>query len=550
MDWFTHLFDANPLPMWVHDVNSLEFLAVNDAAVGKYGYSREEFLRMRISDLHLADASPAEDAARRRSRRHVSKTGTAIDVEISSHELRFGEREATLVTVFDITDRLREQTLRDSLTGLPNRVLFEDRLRQAVQRAGVSGDEVAVLIVDLDDFKNVNDIYDRKVGDQILIDVAARLKSAIRHTDTVARVVGDEFAVLIEASDRDIINRAIVSIRSQFADPFIVGAARVEMTSTIGIADTAVAGSDADALMRCANAATVDAQSSGSGRYQVYDNKMHRLTLDRLGLAAELRGILTRDELHVEYQPIVSLPGGDVHGAEALIRWRHPVRGAVGPDQFIPVAERSGLIVPIGIWVLRTACQDAAAWPQLDHAPLSLSVNVSSRQLREPGFSDDVARILDETGLEPSRLVLEVTESVLVDDVPGAQLRLAQLRSLGVRIALDDFGAGYSSLGYLRSLPLDVVKIDRMFIASLADRIDRRSLILGVIRLLQTLRVTTVAEGIETADQLEYMSAMGVDRAQGFYFARPMPGEALLDVLRPERAARVGMQGARRAVSA
>ncbi len=535
-------FEVNPQPMWVYDIATLQFLAVNESAVDHYGYSRAEFLAMRISDIRPAEDVPklidqlsTLQAGLQRSIgwRHLRKGGEIIHVEIGSHRLRFEGRDAVLVTVIDVTDRLaleqqlRDQAIHDRLTGLANQALFEDRVRQALRRGGRDRGPVAVLMIDLDDFKTVNDMYGRKAGDQILIDVAARLKYATRDGDTVARFGGDEFAVLLEDSSRDLLDRSIASIRTQVTDPFVVDGTSIDMTCTIGLADTTVCDATFEALVRCAGAAALDARTSGHGRFQIYEPKAHGATLDRLGLATDLRGILTRNELHVEYQPIVSLPDQRIRGAEALLRWRHPVRGPVSPVEFIPVAERTGLIVPIGTWVLRTACREATTWPQ----ELLVSVNVSSRQLREPGFGDDVSRILGETHLDPRRLVLEVTESILVDDVHATELRLAQLRSLGVRIALDDFGAGYSSLGYLRSLPLDSVKIDRMFMSSLADRVDRRSLILGVIRLLQTLHVETVAEGIETAGQLEYMSAMGVDRAQGFYFAHPMSGRALHELL-------------------
>lgn len=535
-------FEANPQPMWVYDCESLCFLAVNDAALEHYGWSREEFLTMRITDIRPEEDIPrvAPAVAQLGSGlnhtsgwRHLRKNGDQLDVEIASHRLTFAGCDAVLVTVSDVTERLalegqlREQAVHDRLTGLPNQALFEDRVQQALLRA--AGRPVALLLLDVDDFKAINNIHDRKAGDQILIDVAARLRFATRDADTVARLGGDEFAVLLEESSRETIEKTVANIQAQFADQFVVRTSRIDITCTIGIAETAVCEPNCDELLRCASAAALAAKEGGDGRHQIYEPRIHGATVDRIGLANDLRGILAREELHLVYQPIVSLPDGRICGAEALLRWHHPTRGTVAPLDFIPVAERTGLIVPIGTWVLRESCREAATWSSRDQ--LLISVNVSSRQLREPGFSDDVERILSETGLDPKRLLLEVTESVLVDDVQAAQLRLAQLRSLGVRIALDDFGAGYSSLAYLRSLPLDVVKIDRMFVSSLADHDQRRSLILGVIRLLQTLRVQTVAEGIETAGQLEYMAAMGVDRAQGFYFARPMPADAFRDLV-------------------
>ena len=531
-------FEANPQPMWVYDRESLRFLEVNQAAVEHYGYSREEFLAMGLADIRppadhdrLVAAVAAHSSGLLRSAgwRHLHKDGRLMDVEITSHPLTYAGCDAVLVSISDVTERLalerqlRDQALYDGLTGLPNQTLFEDRVQQALLRS--THGAVAVLILDIDDFKTVNDIHDRRVGDQILLDVAMRLRTVTRDADTVARLGGDEFAIVLEDATRPSCEAAVVRVREQFSQAFAVDTSPLELSCSIGIAYTPLVAPRGEELLRCARAASLHAKSEGTGRHAWYEHSLHGQTVGRMGLANDMRGILSREELHLEFQPIVSLPDGRIRGAEALLRWHHPTRGLVSPTDFIPVAERTGLIVPIGIWVLRASCEEALTWPRSED--LSISINVSSRQLREPGFSDDVERILHETELDPQRVVLEVTESVLVDDVVGAQLRLAQLRSLGVRIALDDFGAGYSSLGYLRSLPLDVVKIDRMFVSSLSDQDERRSLILGVIRLLQTLHVQTVAEGIETLEQLEYMTAMGVDRAQGFYFARPMPARAL-----------------------
>ena len=542
---FHLLFYANPQPMWVFDRRTLQFLAVNDAAVQHYGYSRDEFLAMSITDVRPADdiprmraelADPSKSVRRSAGWRHVCKSGRVIDVEVSSHPLYFNGCDAVLVTIHDVTTQLaverqlREQTFRDSLTGLPNRALFKDRVEHALQRADRAMSRVFVMVIDIDDFKTINDMYGRAAGDQLLIQLAARFDYATRDADTVARLSGDEFGVLLEGATREVAERVIADIFRQMSEPFSADGIPepLSVTCCIGVADTSKAGNTCEALLRSAGAAALTAKTKGLGRFEMYEATTHGATVDRLGLAGDLRGALSRSELRLEFQPIVALPDGEIRGAEALLRWQHPTRGLVVPADFIPIAERTGLIIPIGVWVLRTALTEAAKWPSHASAgALSVSVNVSTRQLREPGFGEDVVRVLQETGFDPRRLILEITESVLLDDIESVRVRLAELRSLGIRIALDDFGAGYSSLGYLRTLPLDVIKIDRMFVSSLADRSDRRSLLLGVIRLPQTLRVITVAEGIETVEQLEYLAALGVDHAQGFYFARPFSSEAM-----------------------
>ncbi|HVS44316.1 MAG TPA: EAL domain-containing protein [Candidatus Dormibacteraeota bacterium] len=542
---FRLLFESNPHPMWVWDLGTRGHLAVNEAAIELYGYSREEFLAMPIVDLQ-----PLEDREGGLKRldlvrpglpfqgraRHLLKDGRIIHVEISGRHQEFNGRPAFIALAQDVTERtaleeeLRHQALYDSLTQLANRTLFRDRVEHALASSARAISPVAVLLLDLDRFKVINDTLGHAAGDEVLVGVADRLRAVVRPGDTPAHIGGDEFAVLLPGTTAARASAVAERILETLRAPFDTAGAEVFTTASIGIA--VCSGLDGylgeegtvDGLLGRADVAMYAAKSGGRGRIQVYEPAMHRAALHRMELGGELRRAVERGEFFVEYQPVVALADGTVTGVEALIRWEHPERGLVAPADFITAAEETGLIVPIGAWVLETACRQVQGW----HAgrsverPLAISVNVSSRQLCEPGFAATVLATLDTTGLDPRQLVLEVTESALVDDMHGVREQLEQLRRCGVRIAMDDFGAGYSSLGYLRGLPLDIVKIDRMFVAGLGTSGADRALTLAIVRLLGTIEADIVAEGIETPEQLAYVRALGVEAGQGFYFSRPV----------------------------
>jgi diguanylate cyclase (GGDEF)-like protein/PAS domain S-box-containing protein len=541
---FRLLFANNPHPMWVTDRDTFDFLAVNDAAVDLYGYSRDQFLTMRVTDLRWPAESARLAAAMQRMEQgervvdriqHRLKDGRLIQVEVTVRSHEFSGRPATLVLAQDITERtaleeqLRHQAFHDPLTGLANRALWRDRAEHAIALCLRDPTPLAVLAIDLDGFKAVNDTLGHPAGDRILVGVSERLTACLRPGDTPAHLGGDEFAVLLEDTAAEEAVRVAERILEELRAPFSVAGKEVFVGASIGIAVTTDAAADGDALLRDADIAMYAAKMRGKGRAELFEPAMHRGTVRRLELGSQLRRALERDELLLEYQPVVSLATGAVETVEALVRWRHPAHGLVLPGEFIPLAEETGLIVPVGRWVLETACRQLCRWRSADpDGPhLSVAVNVSSRQLREPGFENTVTDVLAATGLHPSSLTLEVTESVLVDDMEAVSERLDMLRKLGVRIAMDDFGAGYSSLAYLRKLPLDIVKIDRMFVAGLASCVDDRSLTLAIVRLLDTLDVATVAEGIESAEQLDYVRALGIDAGQGYFFSRPLPAERL-----------------------
>ena len=529
---FRALFERNPQPMWVVATDTGSILGVNRAAVSAYGYSEGDFLRMNIADVRADSGDSGEDM-------HLHRTSNGRVISVLEHEERisFQGDDATVLVATDMTDRialeeeLRHQAFHDALTGLGNRALFRDRLEHALARQQRSASPLAVLSVDLDDFKAVNDAQGHVIGDKLLVEIGLRLRSVLRPEDTAARMGGDEFSVLLEGVDSDeawgIAERMLLALRQ----PLLIGDTDTGVSASIGIA-LASGGLDATALLQHADLAMYEAKAAGKGMVEMFRDGMQLRVRQRNEVAAELRVAAQRGELYLDYQPIVDLTSQSVKGVEALIRWRHPTRGIIAPGDFIPVAEETGAIVDIGMWVLEQACSQLREWDDLrsPEERLRLSVNVSPRQLREPGFVPAVLRVLRATDLEPSRLTLEVTEGAIVEDVGHAHSCLSELRAAGVRIAIDDFGTGYSSIGYLRTLPLDEIKIDRMFVPGLAEG-EGRELVLALVRLVDTLDVPTVVEGIETAQELDYVRALGVDLGQGYHFARPMPPSRIAELL-------------------
>jgi diguanylate cyclase (GGDEF)-like protein/PAS domain S-box-containing protein len=440
----------------------------------------------------------------------------------------------------DITERkaleleLSDQAFHDSLTGRANRALFQDRLEHAVGRARRDGRPLAVLFLDLDGFKTVNDSLGHHAGDILLCEAAERLRACVRPGDTVARFGGDEFAVLLDEWGDDAIavevaERTLHEIR----EPFRVMGQDVFVDSSIGIAYTSLYADRADELLRNADIAMYAAKAAGKGRFEVFEPRMHEEAVSRLELQASLQRAIERCELSVVFQPTVHLETGAIEGAEALVRWDHPHRGMLTPDLFIPLAEEAGLIVPLGNWVLGEACRAGRVWQDRDTiTPLSVNVNVSGRQLHEASFVDEVAAALRDSGLEPQRLVLEITESTLVADAPGVIGKLHALKGLGVRLAIDDFGTGYSSLSYLRKFPVDILKIDKSFVDSvLLSPVQGPAFMRAIVNLGLTLQLRVVAEGIEHAGQLDQLRRAGCHSGQGNYFSVPVDAEAMDELL-------------------
>jgi len=433
--------------------------------------------------------------------------------------------------------RIRHQALHDPLTALPNRALFLDRVTHAAAGSGRRGRPVSVLMVDLDGFNTVNDSFGQAAGDAVLVEVADRLRSCLRATDTVARMAGDEFALLLVDAGVAEATRVADRVLERLGTAFPVKGREVFVDANIGIAQFPDGSKNGESIVGDADAAMYVAKRAGKRTYEVYQPERHLAALKQFELLTELRRALERREFILHYQPIVRLDDGRIVGLEALTRWIHPARGLIPPADFIPLAEQAGLIVPIDRWVTAEACRQVRAWQQRfpSDQPLTISVNLSARQLQDPDLLRDVRAAVEAFGLAPDSLTLEITETVLMQDTEATLSVLQALRGLGVRLAIDDFGIGFSSLSYLRRLPVDVVKIDRSFVAGVATGTEEWTLARGIIRLVHSLGLETVAEGVERAEQRAHLLALGCRLAQGYYFARPAPAETTTDLL--ERAA-------------
>ncbi|HYU60707.1 MAG TPA: EAL domain-containing protein [Solirubrobacterales bacterium] len=453
--------------------------------------------------------------------------------------LTFAEHASLALTDARTVGDAIHQALHDPLTGLPNRALLLDRLRQALARATRSGANAAVLFCDLDTFKTVNDSLGHAAGDELLVGVARRLIAWVRPGDTAARFGGDEFVVLLEGIGDEDIEAAAQRILDAFNEPFAVGDREVSVTASIGIA---MGSSESDELLRNADLALYRAKSKGKGHYELFAPEMHVAVVERLELEGDLRRGLEREEFYLDYQPIFKLRTGEIAGIEALARWRHPERGLLPPAEFIPVAEDSRLILPLGRWVLRDACLRAAAWRRrfLEHPALAMSVNLSSEQVREAELVEEVEGALAESQLDPHSLILELTETAFMEDVEEIAARLRELKVLGVQLAVDDFGTGYASLQHLRRFPIDVLKIAKSFVDELGGTSDDSALARAIIDLGGSFQLRVVAEGIEHPAQLDRLMELGCDLGQGFHFARPMEPEAIERLLGEDPRAAAG----------
>ncbi|MGH2656171.1 MAG: putative bifunctional diguanylate cyclase/phosphodiesterase [Actinomycetota bacterium] len=438
-----------------------------------------------------------------------------------------------------LKEELRHQAFHDQLTSLPNRTLFTERVAYALERQDRAKQSLAVLFLDLDDFKTINDSLGHPAGDQVLVTVAERLRRCIRPSDTVARLGGDEFGILLDdmsgPSDALLAAERIIQALSS---PAYLDGREVSIRASVGITlDTH--GEKADTLLRNADVAMYTAKRRGKGRYQVFESSMHVEMVERLEMTAHLARAVEQHEFTLEYQPIVNLESRAIEGIEALVRWRHPTRGLLAPSEFIPLAEDTGLIVPLGWAILQEACLRAAGWQVPHHPPLAVSVNLSPKQLGDPNLVTEVGRALADSGLDPQCLILEMTEDVLMHETEDILLTLREVKALGVRLAIDDFGTGYSSLSYLERFPVDMLKIAKTFVDQLGNGEPRSPLVEAVIGLGEALGLRTVAEGIETAQQLDRLRGLHCEQGQGFLFARPL-GEQAIDILLRKRDAPAG----------
>jgi diguanylate cyclase (GGDEF)-like protein len=429
---------------------------------------------------------------------------------------------------------LTHLTMHDALTGLPNQRMLRDRLEQALERGRHSGLRVGVLFLDLDRFKNVNDTRGHEVGDALLIEVAGRLEMAIRDEDTIARFGGDEFSVLCEglsAEQAEASVRATAErLRETFAQPFVVGDTEVLVGASIGVA---IGGEDGrvDDLLRDADTAMYKAKSAGLGRIEVFDDALRRSVLQLASTEHALRVAIEQEELRLYFQPIVSLETGRCVGAEALVRWQHRERGIVGPAEFIEIAEESGLILPLGSWVLGEAVRAVRRWSSETPEGFVVSVNVSPRQLEQEGFGQDLRNLLSVHGVDPRMLCLEITESALTAQSDHTLAMIREVKALGCSLSIDDFGTGYSSLSQLKWLPVNAVKIDGSFVGGLGSNQKDTAIVAAVVGLARALDLAAIAEGVETSEQIAELAAMGCDLAQGYWFARPRPAHDYTDLV-------------------
>jgi diguanylate cyclase (GGDEF)-like protein/PAS domain S-box-containing protein len=495
----------------------------------------DDQLRVR-AEVRAAVAEPGEPVLIQCRYRHADGRWRDVEAVLTNH-LAHPSIAGLVFNTRDVSERadleraLTHQAFHDPLTGLANRSLFRDRVRHALALSARSRRGIAVLFLDLDGFKAINDTLGHATGDRLLGSVAGRLQHVLRPGDTVARLGGDEFAVLLEDLDgmhvaQHVARRCIDELHTAFA----VDGREVFIGVSIGLA-LAEHGDDADELLRNADLAMYRAKALGKNRCEMFEPGMHHAAIERMAIEGDLRHAVARDELALHYQPVVELGTGRIVGVEALLRWHHPERGLVGPADFIGVAEESGLIVPIGRWVVTEACRQVARWQRDTGLALRLSVNISARQLQAPRLAEHVARTLRTSGLPAEDLVLEITESMLVDDAERTIAKLHLLRELGVRLAVDDFGTGYSSLNYLRRLPVDVLKIDRSFVTGIGTESELTALTGAIVGIGRDLGLDTVAEGIEEIAQLDALRAMGCALGQGFLYARPLPAGDLARLL-------------------
>jgi diguanylate cyclase (GGDEF)-like protein/PAS domain S-box-containing protein len=536
--WFRSLVqEATELIVVVDPDSTVRY--VTDSVLPALGYDAESVLGRKLVELahpddvaHLEHVIDSEPSGHAFECRLWSRAGAWVFMEWA-HGTR-PDGPGCILTGRDVTERkkleqeLRHQAFHDSLTGLANRALFENRLAHALERVRRGEGGLAVVFVDLDDFKTVNDSLGHTAGDELLRSVGERLRYNLRGADTAARLGGDEFGVLLDgAATAEAATEACRRLSAALEPSFVIDGRHLNVAASLGVALATTGRETMEELMRNADLAMYEAKRRGGAQLRIFEASMHEVALGRLELGAELQRAVDEGQFELHFQPIVRLDTAAVIGAEALVRWRHPTRGLLAPGHFLPLAEQTGLIVPIGRGVLADACRTLAAWQEAHprRQPLTLSVNVSMRQLHDPQIVEDVRYALADAEIAPQQLVLEITESFLADETEAALDCLQRLRALGVRLAVDDFGTGYSALSYLQRFPIDMLKIDRSFVEHARPTSPSVNLVRSIVQLGRSLHLDLVAEGIEEAEQAEELLGMGVMSGQGFYFAKPLEAE-------------------------
>jgi diguanylate cyclase (GGDEF)-like protein/PAS domain S-box-containing protein len=537
---FLHEIEYNGLPK--------TFTDVNDVSCHRLGYTRKELLGLSPLDVTPKDES-IEFLRHMRAlllegditfeTHHQAKDGTKIPVEISAHIFDLNKCKVVFSIARDISERkkaeetIRRQAYHDALTGLPNRMLFKDRLTEAILHARRHDRMLGLLFLDLDRFKNINDTLGHIVGDRLLQGVAERLGSCLQEEDIIARLGGDEFTVLLPQINRleDAVKTA-QRILEALKAPFRFDGHDLHINASIGIALYPSDGEDAEVLLRNADTALYRAKEKGRNTYQLYSPLMNATAFERLVMENSLRRALERGEFVIYFQPLLSIKTGNVVGMEALLRWQHPELGLVYPEEFIPLAEETGIILALGEWTLRAACRQNKLWQEAGLPRLRTSVNLSGRQLQQDGLAAMVARVLEETRLEPQYLELEVTESVAMQNADTTIQVLKDLRSMGIHISLDDFGTGYSSLSYLKRLPLNTLKIDQSFVRDMTTDAHDAAIATTVIILGHNLQLSVTAEGVENQEQLDFLRDQQCDKIQGYLFSQPLPADEFQEFIK------------------
>ena len=546
------ILDNSSNEIYVFDADTLRFMQANQGARQNLGYSLEELKTLTPLDIKPEFTRHSYEeliAPLRRGDRetvtfetmHKRKNGSLYPVEVRLQISRTETPPVFVTIIQDITERkaaearIEQLAFYDPLTRLPNRVLGLDRLQQGISAASRHGHALAVMVVDLDLLKHINDSLGHAAGDRLLQEAACRLSGCVQENDTVARIGGDEFVVILNDVMEDAIGMLAQKFLGAMREPFALDGHALHVRCSIGMALHPRDGSDAQTLLRNADAAMYRAKEQGRDTARFYTEEMNRKALERLAIEEDLHQALARSEFVLHYQPRVDLRNGEITGLEALVRWQHPEKGLIPPDRFIPVAEETGLILPLGEWVLREACTQATAWARQGLDPGSMAVNLSARQFRQADLLEKVAATLRETGLAPGSLELEITESMVASQVDSAVATLHRLNALGVRLAIDDFGTGYSSLNQLKRFSVQVLKIDKSFVDGIPSDPDDTTIVTTIVSMAHDMQLRVVAEGVETEAQLAFLRRRGCDEMQGYFFSEPLPVQAAESLLRENR---------------
>ncbi|MDR7379669.1 diguanylate cyclase (GGDEF)-like protein/PAS domain S-box-containing protein [Rhodoferax ferrireducens] len=547
----------SPLAIYTSDLNNL-VSSWNPAAQRMFGWSAEEAIGHRVRFIPKDKAEEYEDIATRlrngESLNQVElvrqrRDGSVIHISLSTAPLftADGQPDAHIFLVADITQRklaeqqIQFQAFHDALTGLPNRLLLQDRFEQAKAHASRANARLMLLFLDLDNFKSINDTLGHDSGDTFLQQIALRLSACLRETDTVSRLGGDEFLILLpDLAQVDDAIPVLAKLMEQMQLPFDAAGQEISTSVSMGVTIFPEDGTSFESLLKKADMAMYKAKGDGRNTYRFFDEAMDVEAVEHQFIRNGLRRALERNEFVLHYQPQIDLASGAIIGVEALIRWNHPQLGMVSPARFIPVSEECGLIIPIGDWVLREACRQAVAWQREGLPALCMAVNLSAVQFKRGSVEQSVVHALEETRLHPALLELELTESILIQNVEGVLDCVKRLKLLGVKLSIDDFGTGYSSLSYLKRFDIDKLKIDQSFVRDLGSDPDDAAIVRAIIQMARSLNLRTIAEGVETADMLHQLCAFGCDEAQGYYFARPMSADAVASFLRQAKTPELG----------